>query len=71
MPEVIVVAPCGFDREGSQRLADELVARTVLPSGAPVYAVDANASWARPGTRLADGVEELAEILGRITAAHA
>jgi iron complex transport system substrate-binding protein len=28
-----------------------------------VHAVDANAAWARPGTRLVDGVEELAEIL--------
>lgn len=62
-PEVVVVAPCGFDRDGSQRLADELVARAVLPYGVPVHAVDANASWARPGTRLPDGVEELAGIL--------
>jgi iron complex transport system substrate-binding protein len=62
-PDVVVVAPCGFDREGSQRLADELVAREVLPAGVPVHAVDANASWARPGTRMPDGVEELAGIL--------
>ncbi len=63
LPEVIVVAPCGFDRDGSAALADELVASGVLPVGVPVYAVDANASWARPGTRLVDGVEELAAIL--------
>jgi iron complex transport system substrate-binding protein len=62
-PDVVVAAPCGFDREGSQRLADELVAREVLPAGVPVHAVDANASWARPGTRMPDGVEELAGIL--------
>jgi iron complex transport system substrate-binding protein len=62
-PDLVVVAPCGFDREGSQRLADDLVADGVLPDGVPVHAVDANASWARPGTRLVDGVEELAEIL--------
>ncbi|HEY3529423.1 MAG TPA: cobalamin-binding protein [Nocardioides sp.] len=62
-PEVVVVAPCGFDRAGSQRLADELVASGALPFGIPVHAVDANASWARPGTRLPDGVEELAWIL--------
>ncbi len=35
----------------------------LLPSGVPVHAVDANASWARPGTRLVDGVEELAALL--------
>ncbi|MDQ4052373.1 MAG: cobalamin-binding protein [Actinomycetota bacterium] len=62
-PEVIVVAPCGFDRAGSQGLADELAGTGVLPDGVPVHAVDANASWARPGTRLVDGVEELATVL--------
>jgi iron complex transport system substrate-binding protein len=62
-PEVIIVAPCGYDRAGSSALADELVAAEVLPIGVPVYAVDANASWARPGTRLVDGVEELAGLL--------
>jgi len=66
-PEVVVVAPCGFDREGSQRLADELLAGGVLPDGVPVHAVDANASWARPGTRLADGVEELGQVLRSVS----
>jgi iron complex transport system substrate-binding protein len=63
LPDVVVVAPCGYDRAGSQALADELVASGALPPGVPVHAVDANASWARPGTRLVDGVEELAAIL--------
>jgi iron complex transport system substrate-binding protein len=63
LPEVVVVAPCGYDRAGSAALADDLVAAGVLPIGVEVYAVDANASWARPGTRLADGVEELAAVL--------
>jgi iron complex transport system substrate-binding protein len=62
-PDVIVVAPCGYDLPGAQALADELVGRGVLPVGVPVHAVDANAAWARPGTRLVDGVEELARIL--------
>ncbi|HET9996314.1 MAG TPA: cobalamin-binding protein [Nocardioides sp.] len=62
-PDVVVVAPCGYDREGSQSLADDLVASGALPAGVPVHAVDANASWARPGTRLVDGVEELARLL--------
>ncbi|WP_426241832.1 ABC transporter substrate-binding protein [Nocardioides sp. LHG3406-4] len=62
-PEVVVVAPCGYDLAGAQALADELVGSGVLPDGVPVHAVDANASWARPGTRLVDGVEALAEIL--------
>ena len=62
-PEVVVVAPCGFDRAGSQALADQLVASGALPVGGPVHAVDANAAWARPGARLVDGVEELAALL--------
>lgn len=65
-PDVVVVAPCGYDRAGSQALADELVASGVLPDGVPVHAVDANASWARPGTRLIDGIEELAEVLSTV-----
>ena len=62
-PEVYVVAPCGFDREQAQALADELVANGALPAGFPVLAVDADAAWARPGLRLADGIEELADFL--------
>jgi iron complex transport system substrate-binding protein len=62
-PEVVVVAPCGYDRAGAQALADELVVSGALPAGVPIHAVDANAAWARPGTRLVDGVEELAAIL--------
>lgn len=62
-PEVVVAAPCGFDRDGATALADDLVRSGVLPAGVPVHAVDANASWARPGTRLVDGVEELAGLL--------
>jgi iron complex transport system substrate-binding protein len=62
-PDVIVCAPCGYDLAGASALAESLVASGVLPEGVPVHAVDANAAWARPGTRLVDGVEELAAIL--------
>lgn len=62
-PDVIIVAPCGFDRAQSEVIKADLVASGVLPSGIPVHAVDANASWARPGTRLVDGIEELANLL--------
>lgn len=62
-PDVVVVAPCGFDRPASQRIADDLVASGLLPPAATVHAVDANAHWARPGPRLVDGVEELARVL--------
>lgn len=62
-PDVVVVAPCGYDLAGAGALAEELAASGVLPAGVPVHAVDANASWARPGTRLVEGVEELARLL--------
>jgi iron complex transport system substrate-binding protein len=62
-PEVVVCAPCGFGLEQSVDLAQELVDSGVLPDGVPVWAVDANASFARPGPRLVDGVEALAGIL--------
>lgn len=69
-PELIVAAPCGYGLQQSVQLALQLVAHQVLPSGVPVWAVDANASFARPGPRLVDGVEALAAILhpGRLPA---
>jgi iron complex transport system substrate-binding protein len=62
-PELVVCAPCGFDLDGSAALAHELVGSGVLPDHLPVWAVDANASFARPGPRLVDGVEALAGLL--------
>jgi iron complex transport system substrate-binding protein len=62
-PDVVVVAACGYDRQGTTALARDLASRGVLPSRVRVVAVDANASWARPGTRLVDGIEELADFL--------
>lgn len=56
--EVIVAAPCGYDLAESSRQA-----AAMPPLGVPVWAVDANASFARPGPRLVDGVEALAAIL--------
>jgi len=58
-----VCAPCGYDLDRSLSLALEVVRAGVLPADVPVWAVDANASFARPGPRLVDGVEALAEIL--------
>jgi iron complex transport system substrate-binding protein len=61
-PDVVVCAPCGYDLPGSVALARKLVTSGVLPEHVPVWAVDANASFARPGPRLVDGVETLAAI---------
>jgi iron complex transport system substrate-binding protein len=62
-PDLVVCAPGGYDRPGSRKLAGELVDTGVIPADLPVWAVDANASFARPGPRLVDGVEALAGIL--------
>jgi iron complex transport system substrate-binding protein len=57
-PEIIVVSPCGYRLERSVELARQL--RRV--SGAALYAVDANAYFARPGPRVVEGVELLAHL---------
>lgn len=59
-PDIVVCAPCGFDLEGSAMLAEQV--RHRFP-GVPVWAVDADGHFARPGPRLVDGVEVLAGIL--------
>lgn len=61
-PEVIVVAPCGYGLDGATRLATTLRSKGLLPSGAELWAVDADAAFVRPGPRLVDGVEALAAI---------
>ncbi len=62
-PEVVVCAPCGYGLEQSVALTQEVARTAVLPDGVALWAVDANASFARPGPRLVDGVEALAGIL--------
>lgn len=61
-PEVVVAAPCGYHLDGAAALAQKAIDSGELPRGIPVWAVDANASFARPGPRLVDGVEALAGI---------
>ncbi|HEU4748230.1 MAG TPA: ABC transporter substrate-binding protein [Gemmatimonadaceae bacterium] len=57
-PENVIVSPCGYRLEQSVSLATHLPA---IPN-ATVYAVDANAYFARPGPRVAEGVELLGHL---------
>jgi iron complex transport system substrate-binding protein len=61
-PDLIVVAPCGYGLAGAIELSTALISEAVLPPGVPVWAVDADAAFVRPGPRLVDGVEALASI---------
>src|ERR687887_2778867 len=56
-PELVVVAPCGFDHERAAREA------TLPPLACRAVAVDSNAYYARPAPRLADGVAQLAFLI--------
>jgi iron complex transport system substrate-binding protein len=67
-PDVVVVAPCGFDldRTLSEVVPLDLSAHllgTPARQESSVFAVDANASFSRPGPRVVDGVEVLAHLL--------
>ena len=57
-PEILVVAPCGYGLDAAIDAAERIPR---IP-GARVVAVDANAYFARPGPRIAEGIELLAQL---------
>ena len=69
-PASVLLIPCGYDTAGAIRefaaagIAD-LPVWSTLPAvqTGRVYALDANAYFSRPGPRLVDGVEALAQVL--------
>jgi len=61
-PDVVVCAPCGYGLAGAVELATQVRHAGHLPEGVPVWAVDADAAFVRPGPRLVDGVAALAGI---------
>jgi iron complex transport system substrate-binding protein len=62
-PEVVVCMPCGYDGPRAH-LEATLFAHELATLGAgQVVAVDASASFSRPGPRLVDGLELLAHVL--------
>jgi iron complex transport system substrate-binding protein len=67
-PDVVVLAPCGFDldRTLSEAVPLDLSAHllgTPARQESRVFAVDANATLSRPGPRVVDGAEVLAHLL--------
>ena len=67
-PEIIVLMPCGFDLDRTIKevdrvgFPDEWYRLEAVRSG-QVYAVDGSAYFNRPGPRIVDGLEILAEII--------
>lgn len=61
--DVLIVMPCGFHLDRAGDAAASVLARTELASVPVVWAVDADSYFSRPGPRLVDGVELLAELL--------
>ena len=67
-PEILLLSLCGFNAHKALEQAPQLFSAPGwldLPAvkSRRVYAVDANAYFARPGPRLIDGVELLAHLL--------
>jgi iron complex transport system substrate-binding protein len=56
-PELVVVAPCGYEAERGAAEAHG------MPLPARAVAVDANAYYSRPAPRIADGVAQLGHLL--------
>jgi iron complex transport system substrate-binding protein len=67
-PDVLIVMPCGYDEAGAAAqialIADRPEWRGLRAvRNGKVYPVDANGCFSRPGPRLVDGIERMAEIL--------
>ncbi|MFN8114049.1 MAG: ABC transporter substrate-binding protein [Solirubrobacterales bacterium] len=62
-PDVVVVMPCGLYAEEAEREARRHAPAIGALSAEKAFAVDAAASFSRPGPRLADGIELLGHLL--------
>jgi iron complex transport system substrate-binding protein len=64
-PDVVLIAPCGFDLERAAADAERVLAADEWSWARekPVWALDANSFVSRPGPRVVDGIELLAQIL--------
>jgi iron complex transport system substrate-binding protein len=62
-PDVVVAMQCGYDLDESRAEAEEYWDRISTLGAGAAYAVDAAASFSRPGPRLVDGTELLGHLL--------
>jgi iron complex transport system substrate-binding protein len=62
-PEIVVAMPCGYDAERAREEALAHADRLRAVGAGQVVAVDAAATFSRPGPRLVDGLEILAHVL--------
>jgi iron complex transport system substrate-binding protein len=62
-PEVVVVMPCGYDAPRAHEEALAYATQLACLEAARIVAVNASAYFSRPGPRLVDGLELLAQIL--------
>lgn len=60
-PDVAIVAPCGYRLDGAAEQARRIVDE--LPEHTQIWAIDADGIVVRPGPRLIEGVEAIAQIL--------
>ena len=58
-PALLVIAPCGFDRDRAQREADSLTHAIDSTGAVKVVVLDGSAYFNRPGPRLVDSLEIL------------
>ena len=69
-PDVVVLAFCGYDQATTERIATDLRTEPdwsrVYGLGVPVVSFDGSAHFSRPGPRVVDGVERLAETLAAL-----
>jgi len=62
-PDILVVMPCGYDEAGAAAQLALLGDRSDLRGR--MFPVDANGCFSRPGPRLVDGIERLAQIFSQ------
>jgi iron complex transport system substrate-binding protein len=62
-PDVVVAMPCGWDAPRARLEVESHGAEITAVGAERIWAVDAAASFSRPGPRLVEGTELLAHLL--------